>query len=374
MIQITKYAKDVLDPIVKPMLETVLRQRPADVVKFMIDYLSQLDQEKTQKIIAPRSAPELAAENSTMEVKSYNKGRRRTGISAEPVHILEMKAEMQLGSQKSEDERQRILDAIEDNILFSSLDSSQRDFVVEAMQEKSFGAGVFIITQGEEGDFFYILDEGEAECYVAKDNKAPVLVRTYYHGESFGELALMYNAPRAASIKAKTACKCWALDRVSFRRLLMDTTEAKRKKHENFLSNVPILESLSKTEISRIADALIEKTFRDGEYAVRQGDNGDEFFIIAEGNARVFKSYGDDDHVDLAKLGPGDFFGELALITDNPRAANVTSVGKMVAVTLDRGAFTRLLGPITDILKEINKHMRKSRESCIKRNLSASEV
>lgn len=112
-----------------------------------------------------------------------------------------------------------------------------------------------------------------------------------------------------------------------------------------------LTESLSKTEISRIADALIEKTFRDGEYAVRQGDNGDEFFIIAEGNARVFKSYGDDDHVDLAKLGPGDFFGELALITDNPRAANVTSVGKMVAVTLDRGAFTRLLGPITDILK-----------------------
>jgi CRP-like cAMP-binding protein len=266
--------------------------------------------------------------------------------------VLEQKESHPQFSPKSEEERQRILECIEDNILFNALDSKQMNVILDAMQTFHFKSGSNIIVQGEEGDYFYVMDEGEAECYVSKDpSQLPKLVKTYTTGETFGELALMYNSPRAATIKAKTDVKCWALDRVSFRNLLMSTTGDKQKRYESFLHKVPILQSLDQVELRKIADALTETIFLDGEYAVRQGEKGDRFFIISEGDARVFKTYDNGTEVELAQLSVGDVFGELALITDNPRAANVIAVGKLSCVTLDRGAFTRLLGPIQDILQ-----------------------
>jgi cAMP-dependent protein kinase regulator len=235
--------------------------------------------------------------------------------------------------------------------MFTSLDSSQWNVVLDAMQETEFKAGVNIVVQGEEGDFFYVLDSGEAEAYVVKDGNAPYLMKTYSSGESFGELSLMYNSPSGTTITAKTDCKCWALDRISFKNLLKITTGDRQQRYEDFLHRVPILQSLTLLELHRIADAVVEKTFEDGEWIIRQGDIGDRFYIITEGNARVYKTYNDGNSVDLAHLSSGGYFGELALVTDNPRAANVVAVGKLVTVTLDRGAFTRLLGPITDILK-----------------------
>lgn len=69
---------------------------------------------------------------------------------------------------------------------------------------------------GEEGDNFYVLDSGTAAVKV-KD----VVVATLRPGQAFGELALMYSAPRAATVTAADACRCWAMDRRSFRRLLI---------------------------------------------------------------------------------------------------------------------------------------------------------
>lgn len=93
-----------------------------------------------------------------------------------------------------------------------------------------------IIRQGDEGDNFYIIDEGEVEVYV---NNVPVVVLG--EGCSFGELALIYGTPRAATVIAKTDCKLWAIDRDTYRRILMGSTIRKRKMYEEFLSKVSIL-------------------------------------------------------------------------------------------------------------------------------------
>ena len=69
------------------------------------------------------------------------------------------------------------------------------------MFERSYKAGEFLIKQGEHGDNFYVLDEGVCDCYINQKERPPLCVKTYNYGEGFGELALMYNSPRAASIK-----------------------------------------------------------------------------------------------------------------------------------------------------------------------------
>lgn len=114
------------------------------------------------------------------------------------------------------------------------------------------------LASGDSGDNFYIVSSGHLECYVAfTKNSAPKLVKKYGLGESFGELALMYNCPRAASIivrltrfvgdsdgfcfQAKSDVLLWAMDRFTFRSVLMDTTSSKRKRYEGLLSSVEIL-------------------------------------------------------------------------------------------------------------------------------------
>lgn len=119
--------------------------------------------EQQNAVVVPISSPESlaspigSASLDPRNVANYNRGRRRTGISAEPVHFLEQKDDEPVMFPKSEDEKRKILDCIEDNILFSSLDSKQMNILLDAMQAKSFGSGTNIITQGQEGDYFIFL-------------------------------------------------------------------------------------------------------------------------------------------------------------------------------------------------------------------------
>lgn len=252
---------------------------------------------------------------------------------------------------KSEEARRRLKQAVAHNILFSHLDDAQLDEVTDAFFEVAKGAGEAVIRQGEEGDNFYILDSGECEIFVQKGSAPPVKVFTARAGNSFGELALMYNCPRAATVKAVGSVVLWGLDRVSFQRILKSTASERRKQYEGFLEQVPLLQSLTGEERAKIADVLEEHVFRDGEHIIRQGEEGHHFYIIAEGGAAVLKSMGPGQpEQEVMAMRAGQFFGELALLRDQPRAASVVARGRCKVVALDRASFTRLLGPCDEIL------------------------
>ena len=126
-----------------------------------------------------------------------------------------------------------------------------------------------IIQQGDEGDNFYVLDQGECDIYVSKARQAPVHVGTASPGDSFGELALMYYCPRAATVKAKTSAVLWAVDRFTFRKILMETTLHKRQRYESFLKKVDLLRTLNDYELMTLSDALSVINVPDGEAVVR---------------------------------------------------------------------------------------------------------
>jgi CRP-like cAMP-binding protein len=98
-------------------------------------------------------------------------------------------------------------------------------------------------------------------------------------------------------------------------------------------------------------DAVKERHYKDGDYMFRQGDIGEEFFIISKGSVTVSKSHAPGaQELPVAELSVGKFFGELALSTNMPRAASVFAKGDCSCFTLDRGAFERLLGPVSEVL------------------------
>jgi cAMP-dependent protein kinase regulator len=109
--------------------------------------------------------------------------------------------------------------------LFKNLDDEQTRDVLDSMTEKRIPKeDVIVIQQGDVGDFFYVVEEGGFDFYIKKPGTQGLGDRVggVGAGGSFGELALMYNAPRAASVVSTSPGVLWALDRITFRKILMD--------------------------------------------------------------------------------------------------------------------------------------------------------
>ena len=113
---------------------------------------------------------------------------------------------------------------------------------------------------------------------------------------------------------------------------------------------MPILQHLTKYERITVADALESYAFKDGEKIVTQGEPGDKFYIIVSGEVRCEQTT-EGTTKEVARLGPAAYFGEIALLTERPRAATVVAIGDVKCIGLDRDRFNRVLGPCEDILR-----------------------
>ncbi|KAM7213046.1 cyclic adenosine monophosphate-dependent protein kinase [Rhypophila decipiens] len=301
----------------------------------------------------PRSPPYLDTYPA-----QYNFARR-TSVSAESLKPTSETYDNWVPpfSPKTPEQLERLKKAISGNFLFKHLEEEQSSQILGALVEKRIPAkGIKVITQGDTGDFFYVVEKGSFDIYVnSKSALQPGpdgmgnKVDTISAGGSFGELALMYNAPRAATvISAEPGCILWVLDRVTFRRILMESTFQRRRMYENFLDTVPLFSTLTPYEKSKIADALESKKYPPGHAIISEGEPGNSFFLLEAGEA-VAQKHGVETPVKHYK--PGDFFGELALLNDAPRAASIIATTEVKVAMLGKSAFQRLIGPLEGILR-----------------------
>jgi len=195
------------------------------------------------------------------------------------------------------------------------------------------------------------------ECY-KKVGEEETMVKTCEAGDVFGELSLLYNCPRAASVESRENSVVWKLDRETFNHIVKDASIRRRERYEEILSKVPLLESISQYERSQISDALIAVMYDPGTDIITQGESGDRFYIVEEGTAKVYK-----DGLEMMVLGAGEYFGELALLRDEPRAATVTASTQLKVLFLERASFKRLLGSVGEILGSKAKTRYEKRTS-----------
>ena len=227
---------------------------------------------------------------------------------------------------KSADLKEALKVRLLESFMFKNLEPKDLNIVINAMEEVQVGPNTTVIQQGDDGNVLYFVFSGLLACskvYPEKPN--PVFLLNYKPGMSFGELALLYNTPRAATIVSKEACVLYTLDRECFNSIVKESAMKKRKLYDDFLSKVSVLESLDSYERSKICDCLESVNYKAGEYIITEGETGNQFYFIEEGKAYAEKKNTSGGTDRVYDYGAHDYFGEIALIRDVPRQASVVA-------------------------------------------------
>lgn len=181
-----------------------------------------------------------------------------------------------------------------------------------------------------------------------KDGK---ILGTMGAGKAFGELAILYNCTRTASIRVLKHSSVWVLERRLFQQIMMRTGLQRIEENVKFLKCVPLLKNLSHDVLCKIADVLEVEFYPANSYIIRQGASGDTFYLISQGSVKVTQRLpGTSIEEEIRILKRGDYFGEQALIKEDKRTANIVAQSPGVeCLTLDRVSFNQLIGDLVEL-------------------------
>lgn len=284
-------------------------------------------------------------------------------------------------NEKTPEQVSILREAFEKSLLFQALSEQDLEPIVQAMTVVTPQAGEDICRQGEDGDALFVVLSGAVDLYKDENSdrgadvgfpapdstKEPILLRTLPAPTVFGELALLWNMPRSLTVRAnlKEPCTLGRLDREVFQHCVIQCEMEQREQRHEGLRNVKLLEMMEDEQIAKLADALKLRTFNQGEHLITQGEQGNEFFILVQGEcvasvATKFLGVVVDEQ-EHRRYHAGELFGERAILRGEPRSASViASVDNTQALTLTRGKFERLLGQL-DQLQE-NQYLTDPRK------------
>ncbi|XP_072289766.1 cGMP-dependent protein kinase 2-like [Eucyclogobius newberryi] len=257
------------------------------------------------------------------------------------------------------------------NQYLKRLDPQPLRFMVDCMYERSYQQGELVTQQGERGHHLFVLAEGKLE--VLQNQK---LLSWLFPWTTFGELAILYNCTRTASIRAVNKVKTWTLDREVFQNIMRRTAETRQDQHRDFLRSVSILSELPEEKLSKMVDCLDVEFYNRGEFIIREGEEGSTFYIIAQGKVAVTQSTEGGRSPQLINtLQMGDYFGEKALISDDVRSANIVADEDNVeCLVIDRETFDQTVGTFSELQKCLHGYVatleRDDRKRHAKRSLS----
>lgn len=361
------YLRTRVSELIENLTVDVLISKPTQVVDFMIAWL----EENGAKYDAPPAAKVVrrpsGIESSNDEDDEY--------VDELPLPVFETNAPIGRRSVAAEKftskaggfvprvvpkdpaEKERIARLLSRQVIFSALERADLNIIVDAMEVKTVAAGEQIIRQGDNGNELFVVSTGVLECFRESPNGDKSILRTYSPGEFFGELALLYNSPRAASVVAVEDSQLYSLDRQTFNQIVKSAMMTNATKFEAFLERVPVLSQLSAYERSRLADCLEVRNYNEGELVIREGDRGDRLFLVVEGSAvATKKNPALGTEVEVLHYDENSYFGELALLKDEPRAASVRATCALKCACIDRNAFKRILGSLEEIMRRNAEH------------------
>ena len=211
--------------------------------------------------------------------------------------------------------------------------------IASHLGEQHVAAGDNVVTIGEPGDRFYLVRSGRLEAV----NGDGAVLGAIVPGEGFGEIALLDRRPRGATVRATTDAELWTLDRGHFERWVRDRYEIAARIRASSderaeLVSLPFFKDLEPHELQRLLMYVVTVRVGAGQAVFRQGDAGDRYYVIRDGEAEVTV-----DGKAVSRIGRGAGFGEIALLYGRPRSATVTAVTDLTLAALGRNEFAWLV-------------------------------
>ena len=261
--------------------------------------------------------------------------------------------------------------------LFSTFSEKDLQLILTNLKSYSFNDGETLTIESEDGDQMFILLEGNVSVYKfnekkQKDDKVAILGP----GDIFGERTLFLGEPRSASIITEGEGNLLIMAKDEFKKLLKVSKPFKDKiqkmvdesfKFFDLIKSVPLFKDVSEENLKLLAPKIKFEEFEEGDFIFKEGNIGKSFYIIKEGKVEIFTSNNENKTKNiLAELGPGEFFGEIALFKEITRTASVQALSKSIALSIDKDDFKSVFSEKKTLervssrrLKEMNYSVNK---------------
>mmetsp|Transcript_16773 Transcript_16773/g.41536 ORF Transcript_16773/g.41536 Transcript_16773/m.41536 type:complete len:821 (+) Transcript_16773:174-2636(+) len=309
-----------------------------------------------------RPAQEHPSEDQDVSTQQHNlgpEGRRLSPAEKEKLQEKDGKAE------------NLIRDALLANKYLSKvLSKDQVEDMVSVAYSMKVKKGEEVVKEGSLfADRFYIVSSGKFEIRkMIETTKSSGIISLEESlegelstGNTFGELALLYNAPRAATVEATTDATLFVIDRQDFKQILRKQAQQRSEFYMKLVEKTELLRVLLKEEKEALVECFVQLHYQGGQTVLKEGEEGDTFYIMYQGTVGVYSE--EKGKVATLSADPENcqYFGEAALVNPEKRNASIIVESHSVScLVLSRSTFEQILGPLKEILQEKTNLKRTS--------------
>jgi len=290
----------------------------------------------------PQTRPQMKKE-STSEMQEGRRNdtkkkqiRRQRGDSASDGKISARQP-----SEVGPENRKFLNKVLQKHFLFAGLEDDERDKIIDYMLAVKATAGETIFTQGQKGDCCYIIQSGIFP--VAIDDRSLKQLKAKH---TFGELAMLYNVNRTATVTCKEDGVLWQMDGATFRSCMEKLSSKHLTTALNFLDLDPTFSRMNPDDRKRLAGACTVQVFGKDSQILREGEVGDWMFIVIEGNVQTV-----DRHGNLVVKKPGTILGSAGLMYTKQQVCGAKAIDNVMCLALGKSSLERLIGPVEEVLR-----------------------
>lgn len=255
---------------------------------------------------------------------------------------------------KTSEQEEFLNSALSDHFVFSHLSDAERHKLIQAMELVSFHEGAKLMKQGDKGDYIYVIQKGTVHFVVDGKDEGDGT-----KGAIVGELALLYDCPRAATVVAATDLEVWRISQFTFRHIKAAHTISSDDEARETIASLSYFRDLPEGYINMLADSLFQKKYKKGDILFDKGEEIQALVMIKQGFVRGtnLKAGGSTSLADI-RLGPGQSFGERVIITGEKVTGTVYAETDVMAFFLTKERFLKTVGHLN-----LNDLMRQSADS-----------
>ncbi len=265
--------------------------------------------------------------------------------------------------------------------LLSEMSTDELFSLMERLTVRRFPPDSFVCEEGDIGASMYIISEGQVEVFARDGDGSRLVLCRLRGGDFFGEFGLLTNGRRNATVEAKTEVELLELTRADLDAIAVKHPRIwnvledyiRRRVIDTILRKSDVFRALTERERMLATEALTLRKVKMGETVMAEGSEGDEMFFVKSGKLLVL--IGEGNHrVVVGELGPGEYFGEVAMLTGKPRMATIQAKQDSELYALRRQDAAGIFKNNSEILLRLKKKMTARREETAEVQRSMEEA